>query len=192
MCDVCRPILGRTAKNHAGKPCILGKVLYCNLCSVYGHSPSQCPKTAMKQLREEPVRAEELVEEPLVYSAPEKWIEISDSEQAFSSMLIANKIVPMACQEKGKLDERDYHNNKERLMNLVESTGAKLVLLAHPWAKAEDEQLRELIVANTDEGGKIDWKQVAVKMTRRTQEHCKARQVILVQQLLQKNKKSSK
>ena len=192
MCDICRPILGRTAKNHAGKPCILGKVLYCNLCSVYGHSPSQCPKTAMKLLREETVRAEELVEEPLVYSAPEKWIEISDSEQAFSSMLIANKIVPMACQEKGKLDERDYHNNKERLMNLVESTGAKLVLLALPWAKAEDEQLRELILANTDEGGKIDWKQVAVKMTRRTQEHCKARHIVLQQQSLQKNKKSGK
>jgi len=85
-------------------------------------------------------------------------------------MLIANKIVPMACQEKGRFDERDYHENKARLVEFLKSIGKKLVLVSIPWTKVEDTLLKELVGQYPNE-----WKQVASRMERRTQEHCKAR-----------------
>ena len=191
MCETCIPILGKMARVHTGKPCILGKALYCSLCCVHGHGPVNCPKKSMKSFRETDGLH---IEEKLVYDHPEKdWIEISDSEQAFSAMLIANKIVPMACQEKGKLDERDYHENKQRLIDLVKASGKKLVIISIPWAKAEDSSLRELVQTFTKGTNSVDWKQVASRMTRRTQEHCKARYAILQSQaVVKKTKKESK
>lgn len=180
MCETCIPILGKLARVHTGKPCILGKALYCNVCSIYGHGPVNCPKKSMKTFRESNGVYKE---EPLVYEVPEtNLVEVSDSEQAFSAMLIANKIVPMACQEKGKLDERDYHENKQRLVDFVESIGKKLVLISIPWAKAEDSSLRELVHSYTKGTNSVDWKQVASRMARRTQAHCKERWLILQSQ----------
>jgi len=167
MCDTCRSILGKNARAHGSDPCILAKSLYCNLCSVYGHSVRGCKKSELRAFR---ASDSALVEEKLIYDAPDSMLVfVSDSEKAFSAMLIANKIVPMACQEKGRLDERDYHENKGRLVEFLKSIGKKLVLVLIPWTKAEDEQLKELVNMYSD------WKQVAVRMERRTQEHCKAR-----------------
>lgn len=181
MCETCIPILGKLARVHKGRPCILGKALYCNLCSIYGHGPVNCPKKAMKEFRESDGISKE---EPIIYEVPEtNLVEISDSEHAFSAMLIANKIVPMACQEKGKLDERDYHENKQRLNDFVEGIGKKLVLISIPWAKAEDSSLRELVQTYTKgTTSSVDWKQVAWRMTRRTQAHCKERWLALQSQ----------
>jgi len=145
---------------------------------VYGHGPVNCPKKAMKAFRESDGIYKE---ERLTYEIPEtNLIEVSDSEQAFSAMLIANKIVPMACQEKGKLDERDYHENKQRLIEFVKSVGKKLVLISIPWAKAEDSSLQELVHSYTKgTTNSVDWKQVASRMARRTQVHCKERWTLL-------------
>jgi hypothetical protein len=111
---------------------------------------------------------------------------LSDSEKAFSAMLIANKIVPMACQEKGRLDERDYHENKKRLVDFLKGINKKLVLISIPWTKPEDNLLKELIAEYED-----DWKQIAVRMERRTQDHCKARWIILNSRKLKPAKISS-
>jgi hypothetical protein len=144
------------------------------LCSVYGHTSNACKRVALKKFREtEGV----LQEEPIIYEISEderKFVFVSDCEKAFSSMLIANKIVPMACQEKGRLDERDYHENKGRLVEFLKSIGKKLILVSVPWVKPEDEQLKKLV-----EQFPNDWKQVAVRMERRTQEHCKVRWALL-------------
>jgi hypothetical protein len=172
MCDTCLSILGKNARSHGSKPCILAKSLYCNLCSVYGHSFSGCKKSKLKAFR---ASEGPLVEEKLLYDVPDSTLVfVSDSEKAFSAMLIANKIVPMACQEKGRFDERDYHENKRRLVEYLKSIGKKLVLVSIPWLKAEDEQLQEFVKQYPNE-----WKEVAIRMERRTQEHCKARWAIL-------------
>ena len=172
MCDTCISILGKNARAHGSNPCILAKSLYCNLCMAYGHSIRGCKKGELRAFR---ASEGPLIEEKLTYDVPDgKLVLVSDSEKAFSAMLIANKIVPMACQEKGRLDERDYHENKGRLIEFLKSIGKKLVLILIPWTKAEDEQLRELVNMYPN-----DWKQVAVRMERRTQEHCKARLAIL-------------
>ena len=168
MCDTCISILGRNARAHGNNPCILAMSLFCNLCSVYGHSPSNCKKSKLRAFRssEGP-----LIEESITYNVPDSdVVYVSDSEKAFSAMLIANKIVPMACQEKGRLDERDYHENKGRLVEFLKSVGKRLVLVSIPWLKAEDQLLADLVKQFPNE-----WKQVAVRMERRTQEHCKAR-----------------
>jgi hypothetical protein len=113
------------------------------------------------------------VEEPIVYDIPDdekKLVFVSDYEKAFSAMLIANKLVPMACQEKGRFDERDYHENKSRLAEFLKSVGKKLVLVSVPWLSIEDNLLKELVAQYPNE-----WKQVACRMERRTQEHCRAR-----------------
>ena len=170
MCDVCIKILGKNATKHAPNSCILAKTLYCNLCCVYGHSPSTCPRKALKALRES---AGILQETALDINIPEdakNWVEIIDCEKSFSAALIANKIVPMACQEKGRLEERDYHENKERLVNFLKGMGKKLVLIALPWTSVEDAKLLELHTQFPN-----DWKLIAVQMVRRTQEHCKIR-----------------
>jgi hypothetical protein len=133
-----------------------------------------CKRTVLKQFRE---TEGQLQEEPIQYDIPEeekKYVFVSDSERAFSAMLIANKIVPMACQEKGRFDERDYHENKSRLVEFLKSIGKRLVLVSIPWAKAEDQLLKDLVKQFPN-----DWKSVAMKMERRTQEHCKARYTVL-------------
>ena len=174
MCDICISILGKNAKSHVNSQCILSRSLFCNLCSVYGHTSSNCKRTSLKEFRE---TEGQLQEEPIQYDIPEeekKYIFVSDSEKAFSAMLIANKIVPMACQEKGRFDERDYHENKNRLVEFLKSIGKRLILVSIPWTKCEDLLLKDLVNKFPNE-----WKHVAMQMERRTQEHCKARWNIL-------------
>jgi len=174
MCDTCISILGKNARSHGNNHCILAKSIYCNLCSVYGHSPKTCSKNELRNFR---ATEGALLEELIHYDLSDnnkRLVFVSDSEKAFSAMLIANKIVPMACQEKGRLDERDYHENKKRLVDFLKSINKKLVLISIPWAKPEDNMLKELVAQYQD-----DWKQIAVRMERRTQDHCKARWVIL-------------
>ena len=179
MCDICIPILGKNARSHSNNSCILAKSLYCNLCSVYGHTHTTCKKSNLKKFRETDGH---LREEKLEYESDNNRIYISDSEKAFSAMLIANKIVPMACQEKGRLDERDYNENKGRLVKLLKSVGKELVVVSIPWCKAEDEQLRNLIKNYKTDNAKFtnnDWKAIASEMERRTHEHCKSRWLTL-------------
>jgi hypothetical protein len=167
MCDVCIKILGKNATKHKANACILAKTLYCNVCCVYGHSPLSCPAVSLKSLRE---TAGPLQEVPLDFDDNPDYIEITDCERSFSAALIANKIVPMACQERGRLEERDYHENKERLFNFLKSINKKLVLISLPWTSVEDAKLLELHREFPN-----DWKQIALQMVRRTQEHCKVR-----------------
>ena len=174
MCDTCISILGKNARSHGKNYCILAKSIYCNICSVYGHSPTVCSKSELRKFR---ATEGALLEEPIRYDIlnnDKRLVFLSDSEKAFSAMLIANKIVPMACQEKGRLDERDYHENKKRLVDFLKGINKKLVLISIPWTKPEDQLLKELIAEYED-----DWKQIAVRMERRTQDNCKARLILL-------------
>ena len=182
MCDVCISILGKNARSHGSNPCILAKSLYCNLCSVYGHSVSLCKRRGLRYFR---ITDGPLIEEPIIYDVPDEnnLVFVSDSERAFSAMLIANKLVPMACQEKGRFDERDYHENKSRLVEFLKSVGKKLILVSIPWVSIEDNLLKELVVQYPNE-----WKQVASRMERRTQEHCKARWVIINSKKIRHNR----
>ena len=133
MCDICIPILGRQAKFHPGKPCVVAKTLYCSLCAVYGHSYKGCPETATKALRES-TPTEPLQETVVNLTFPAdvaSHVEITDDEEGkcVRAMLIANNIVPMSCQEKGRNDKKDVKENIKRLDKFLKGRGKRLVLV---------------------------------------------------------------
>lgn len=137
MCDVCIPVLGRRAKAHHGRPCIIAKTMYCTLCSVSGHSYKGCPRTALKEFRE----SSEIIvaEEPIPISFPadsESWVEVTDDDEGLCvrAMLIANNIVPMACQEKGRREGRDIRENKARLIEFMKRRKKTLIFIK-PYSK---------------------------------------------------------
>ena len=132
MCDVCIRVLGRRAKLHTGKECAIAKSMFCNLCSVYGHSYKACPQTALKEFRE----SSDIIvaEEPIPISFPpnsESWIEVTDDDEGvcIRAMLIANNIVPMACQEKGRREGRDVRENRARLIEFMKRQKKTLVFI---------------------------------------------------------------
>ena len=138
MCDVCIPVIGRRAKFHPGKECPVGKTLYCNLCAIYGHSYKSCGQTALKEFRKS---AEIIVEEQPVenYFPPdsESWIEVTDDDEGLCvrAMLIANNIVPMACQEKGRREGRDIRENRARLVEFMKRQKKTLVFVKPVYPK---------------------------------------------------------
>jgi hypothetical protein len=86
----------------------------------------------MKALRSTP--STEPVEPPLPYlDAPvdrHLWVEVTEEEdgKCVRAMLIANGIVPMACQEKGREAKKDVRENTKRLADFLKKRGKKLVL----------------------------------------------------------------
>jgi hypothetical protein len=138
MCDICIPILGRKAKSHTGKQCVISKTLYCSLCSVYGHSYRACPETALKEFRQ----SSEIIvpEEPIQIKFPadsESWVEVTDDDEGICirAMLIANNIVPMACQEKGRREGRDVRENKARLIEFMKRHKKTLIFVKPKYPK---------------------------------------------------------
>jgi len=132
MCDICISILGHKAKAHHGKPCVVAKTLYCSVCCVYGHSPRSCPEKELRTFRASNtiIYAEEPV--PIVIPADsESWVEVTDDDEGVCvrAMLIANNIVPMACQEKGRREGRDVRENRARLVEFMKGRGKTLIFL---------------------------------------------------------------
>lgn len=139
MCDVCIRVLGRRAKPHADKQCAIAKSMFCTLCSVYGHSYKACPQTALKDFRE----SSEIIiaEEPIpIYFPPgsESWVEVTDDDEGVCvrAMLIANNIVPMACQEKGRREGRDVRENRARLVEFMKRQKKTLIFIKPIYPKA--------------------------------------------------------
>jgi len=52
-----------------------------------------------------------------------------DDGKCVRAMLIANNIVPMSCQEKGRNDKKDVKENTKRLAEFLKKRGKKLVLV---------------------------------------------------------------
>jgi len=132
MCEVCIPILGRHAKFHQANECAFSKMLYCSLCAVYGHSYKRCSQVPLKKFRESPEIIIE--EEPIPIQFPsdsESWVEVTDDHEGLCvrAMLIANNIVPMACQEKGRREGRDIRENRTRLIEFMKQYKKTLIFV---------------------------------------------------------------
>ena len=133
MCDTCISVLGIGARPHPGKPCVVAKTLYCSLCAVYGHSYKKCPEAELKKFRESapktPYKAEPVnINPPANY---DKWVEVGEEDdgKCVRAMLIANNIVPMSCQEKGRSTKKDVKENTKRLADFLKGRGKTLVLV---------------------------------------------------------------
>ena len=114
------------------KQCVISKTLYCSLCSVYGHSYLACPQTALKEFRQ----SSDIIipEEPISIKFPadsESWVEVTDDDDGVCvrAMLIANNIVPMACQEKGRREGRDVRENRARLIEFMKRHKKTLIFV---------------------------------------------------------------
>jgi len=132
MCDICIPILGRYARAHEGRPCSLSKSLYCGKCAVHGHSPQRCTKAFPVV----PVTMEEATLETDVPVGAAAVFEVTNTDACVRSALSVNGIVPMVCQEVGKKKQRDFIENKRRLMELCKQRGKQLVLVDPPVVRA--------------------------------------------------------
>jgi hypothetical protein len=140
MCDRCIPILGARARAHPNKECVVARTLYCSLCCVNGHSEVGCPEKELRQFRES---SNIIVEEVLIINIFPKdfestvYVTDDDEGQCIRAMLVANNIVPMACQEKGRREGRDIRENKQRLINFMKRRNKKIVFL-EPNGKSSD------------------------------------------------------
>ena len=126
-CKRCVSILGKYAKPHPTNPCPLEKALYCGVCACYGHTPTLCNRAiAMSQ------NTSKLFEVPLPnipqcqFTSP---ISVTDADAPVRASLIANGIIPMTCQEKGKKIQRDLIENRKRLIECLNSQGKTLLLV---------------------------------------------------------------
>jgi hypothetical protein len=78
------------------------------------------------------------VDEPIIQlDLPEDyatWVEVTDEEdgRCVRAMLIANSIVPMSCQEKGRAARKDVEENTRRLEEFLKKRGKKLILVKPP------------------------------------------------------------
>jgi hypothetical protein len=132
MCDLCIPVLGRRAKAHVGKTCVVAKTLYCSLCCVYGHSSKSCPEQELREFRADSrIVAPEVPVDIDIPADSERVVEVTDDDEGVCvrAMLIANNIVPMACQEKGRREGRDVRENRARLVEFMKARGKTLVLV---------------------------------------------------------------
>lgn len=68
---------------------------------------------------------------------------VPNCNAAFCTVLFANGVQPMICQEKGKRDGRDYRENKKRLVELAALYGKTLVLTAPAGELVLDEKDEE-------------------------------------------------
>ena len=74
------------------------------------------------------------MEEKITVIFPSKydtWVEVTDDDEGkcVRAMLIANNIVPMSCQEKGRSEKKDVRENTKRLAEFLEKQGRKLILV---------------------------------------------------------------
>ena len=126
-CRECKSIIGGYANiEHPEKRCPILKNTYCNFCCVYGHSLTTCTKS----LNSCP-NIESSVE---VYSSLKtqylnSMTLVSNTDACIRAALIANEIVPMTCQEKGKKVNRDFIENKKRLSAFLKKKDLTLVLI---------------------------------------------------------------
>ena len=75
-----------------------------------------------------------------------KVFEVLDTDACVRSTLNVNGITPMVCQDVGKKKQKDFIENKRRLLELVKKKGRALVLVTpgtirppkKPGAKEED------------------------------------------------------
>ena len=118
-CAKCVSILGKYAKPHPKTPCPLTKALYCGQCAVYGHALSEC-----RRLR---IEYEFDTTYEIQIIEPKKDHEITNADGPVRAALLANDIVPMVCQEKGKKLQRDFIENKRRLIEFVKARGETIV-----------------------------------------------------------------
>ena len=139
MCDLCVPVLGKYAKPHPNKECVIARTLYCSLCCVNGHSFKGCPEKDLRAFRAD---SKIVVEEaPIMNEFPkgfESTVYITEDEEGvcIRAMLIGNNIVPMACQEKGKREGREIRENKQRLIEFMGRHKKTLVFLKPNCGKA--------------------------------------------------------
>ena len=149
MCDICLPILGRYARAHEGRPCSLSKSLYCGKCAVHGHSPARCKRVSVTA---------EILEEAVVQvdvpAGAENFLEVTDTDACVRSLLSVNGITPMVCQDVGKKKQRDFLENKKRLLALAKSKGKTLILVAPPVVKPPKQKSGPLIENATEQDDK--------------------------------------
>jgi hypothetical protein len=87
------------------------------------------------ELKEFRKSADIVVEEVPVenYFPPESesWVEVTDDDEGLCirAMLIANNIVPMACQEKGRREGRDVRENRARLVEFMKRQKKTLIFV---------------------------------------------------------------
>jgi hypothetical protein len=138
MCDVCIPILKNCGSRHERSECVVANSFYCSICAKYGHSYDDCPQTDIKKSRQTTgqVNLNNIVIDFGFPDDYESWVEVVDDEDGKSvrAMLIANSIVPMTCQEKGRSEKRDVVENTTRLREFLKKQGKKLVLV-EPYEK---------------------------------------------------------
>ena len=127
-CRDCRSIIRTSAnREHTEKRCPILRNTYCSTCCVYGHSLSTCtnPIESCPNIDSSFDENCKLVKNP--YN--ESMILVSNTDSCVRAALIANDIVPMTCQEKGKKVQRDFIENKKRLMTFLKNKDLTLVLM---------------------------------------------------------------
>ena len=101
----------------------MAKGLYCSLCAKYGHTLKRCTRV---------LKIPDLADEELAFkknAIDDNMIEVTDADIVIRSALIANGIVPMTCQEKGKKLQKDFIENKKRLQAFYSTRGLTLILI---------------------------------------------------------------
>jgi len=126
MCERCEGILGKYATPHPTTPCPLEKALYCGICADYGHGSNTCKRSKYRNDEVVPDIATINIKYPDNF---EKMIEISNEDATVRSALINLGITPMTCQAKGKASQRDFIENKRRLIVAMKELGHILVIL---------------------------------------------------------------
>jgi hypothetical protein len=101
--------------------------MYCNICCIYGHTLESCPLSipSSNAVFDDPVHE---------YTDPadvNNYVEVLDNRDCIASTLVANGGTPMICQEKGRKEMRDYHENKRRLSELLKKKGFTLLLVKY-------------------------------------------------------------
>lgn len=123
MCTTCKSILGKYAKPHT-TPCPLSKACYCSICAVYGHTAKRCNRTDI----EGGIVNENINLINSEYS--EMMVKVTNIDGSVRAALISNGITPMTCQDKGKKVQKDFIENKKRLMEYTKTKGLVLVLIS--------------------------------------------------------------
>jgi hypothetical protein len=126
-CRECSSIIrGHANIEHPEKRCPILKNTYCSTCCVYGHSLTTCSKSFKSCPNiDSPLE----VYSPLKFQYSKSMTLVSNTDASVRAALIANEIVPMTCQEKGKKVNRDFIENKKRLTAFLKKKDLTLVLI---------------------------------------------------------------
>jgi hypothetical protein len=88
------------------------------------------------QFETEPVK-----DEDLQFGSPaisESMIEITDLDPVVRAALITNGLTPMNCQEKGKKVQKDFIENKKRLVAFYKARELTLILVSPQKANIDE------------------------------------------------------